>query len=56
MDVPIVGIGGINKGNLLDVLHAGADGVAVVSAIMAQKDIKAATHELKVMILNDRRA
>ena len=56
VDVPIVGIGGINKGNLLDVLHAGADGVAVVSAIMAQKDIKAATHELKVMILNDRRA
>ncbi len=56
VDVPVVGIGGINKGNLLDVLHAGADGVAVVSAIMAQKDIKAATHELKVMILNDRRA
>ncbi len=56
VDVPVVGIGGINKGNLLDVLHAGADGVAVVSAIMAQKDIKAATHELKVLILNDRRA
>ncbi len=56
VDVPIVGIGGINRGNLLDVIHAGADGVAVVSAIMAQKDIKAAAHELKVMILNDRRA
>lgn len=56
VDVPIVGIGGINKGNLLDVIHAGADGVAVVSAIMAQKDIRAATHELKVMILNDRRS
>lgn len=55
VDVPIVGIGGINRGNLLDVIHAGADGVAVVSAIMAQKDIKVAAHELKVMILNDRR-
>lgn len=56
VDIPIVGIGGINRGNLLDVIHAGADGVAVVSAIMAQKDIRAAAHELKVMILNDRRA
>lgn len=55
VDVPVVGIGGINKGNALDVMHAGADGVAVVSAIMAKPDIKAAAHELKVLILNDRR-
>lgn len=55
VDVPVVGIGGINAGNLLDVIHAGADGVAVVSAIMSKPDIKKAAHELKVMILNDRR-
>lgn len=55
VDVPVVAIGGINKGNILDVMHAGADGAAVVSAIMAKDDIKAAAHELKVMILNDRR-
>lgn len=55
VDVPIVGIGGLNKGNILDVIHAGADGVAVVSAIMAKPNIQAAAHELKVMILNDRR-
>ena len=48
-------IGGINRGNILDVIHAGADGAAVVSAIMAQPDIKGAAHELKTMILNDRR-
>jgi len=53
--VPIVAIGGINRGNILEVFRAGADGAAVVSAIMAQPDIKAATHELKTMILNDRR-
>ena len=41
--------------NILDVIHAGADGAAVVSAIMAQPDIKEAAHELKTMILNDRR-
>lgn len=55
VDVPIVAIGGINKGNILDVIHVGADGAAVVSAIMAKEDIKAAAHELKVLILNDRR-
>jgi thiamine-phosphate pyrophosphorylase len=55
VDVPVVAIGGINRGNILDVMRAGADGAAVVSAIMAQKDIQAAAHELKVMILNDRR-
>ena len=55
VDVPVVAIGGINRGNILDVMRAGADGAAVVSAIMAKDDIKAAAHELKVMILNDRR-
>ena len=55
VDVPVVAIGGINKGNILDVMRAGADGAAVVSAIMAKEDIKSAAHELKVMILNDRR-
>lgn len=55
VDVPVVAIGGINKGNILDVMHVGADGAAVVSAIMAKEDIRAAAHELKVMILNDRR-
>ncbi|ART75639.1 thiamine-phosphate diphosphorylase [Sutcliffiella horikoshii] len=33
LTVPIVGIGGIDAGNALDVLEAGADGVAVISAI-----------------------
>ncbi|AGI47620.1 thiamine-phosphate pyrophosphorylase [Thermoplasmatales archaeon BRNA1] len=50
--VPIVAIGGINRGNILDVLAAGADCPAVVSAIMAQPDIRAAAHELKAMVLN----
>ncbi len=54
-EIPLVAIGGINRGNILDVLRAGADGAAVVSAIMAQPDIRGAAHELKTMILNDRR-
>jgi thiamine-phosphate pyrophosphorylase len=55
VDVPVVAIGGINKGNITEVIRAGADGAAVVSAIMAKPDIKAAAHELKVMILNEKR-
>ncbi len=51
-EVPIVAIGGINRGNLEHVMEAGADCIAVISAIMAQKDIKAAAKELKTMVLN----
>ena len=51
-EVPIVAIGGINRGNLEHVLEAGADCIAVVSAIMAQPDKKAAAKELKTMVLN----
>lgn len=55
VDVPVVAIGGINMGNIRDVIRAGADGAAVVSAIMTKPDIKAAAHELKVMVLNEKR-
>ncbi len=55
VDVPVVAIGGINRGNIVHVMRAGADGAAVVSAVMAQEDIRAAAHELKVLILNERR-
>ena len=37
--LPIVGIGGINLGNCRSVIHAGADGVAVVTAITMSDDI-----------------
>ena len=51
-EVPVVAIGGINRGNLEHVLEAGADCIAVVSAIMAQPDKRAAAKELKTMVLN----
>jgi thiamine-phosphate diphosphorylase len=34
-DLPLVGIGGINRHNAAEVMAAGADGVAVISAILA---------------------
>lgn len=43
----IVVIGGINKGNAGRFKPMGIDGLAVVSAIIAQSDIKAAAAELK---------
>ena len=44
--IPIVAIGGINAGNIRQVIAAGADCVAVVSAILAAPDPKAAIAEL----------
>jgi len=49
--VPLVGIGGITADNAPTVLAAGADGVAVISAICAAPDPEAATHRLLARIL-----
>lgn len=46
VSIPVVAIGGINKGNILDLKGTNVDGVAVVSAIFAAKDIKSETEEL----------
>ena len=45
-DLPLVAIGGIHSGNAGDVLRAGADGLAVVSAICTADDPAAAAREL----------
>ncbi|MCL2149058.1 MAG: thiamine phosphate synthase, partial [Methanomassiliicoccaceae archaeon] len=54
VDIPVMAIGGINRGNVQDVIRAGADGVAVASAVVSQKDVSAAAHELRDMILKVR--
>lgn len=54
VDVPVVAIGGINRGNIQDVIRAGADAAAVVSAVVAQDDPRAAAHELRDLILKVR--
>ncbi|MCK4274489.1 MAG: thiamine phosphate synthase [Dehalococcoidales bacterium] len=46
VDLPIVAIGGINKSNLREVLKAGADSAAVISAVMGAADIEEATKQL----------
>ena len=45
-DIPVVAIGGISRDNILELRDCGLDGVAVVSALFAQADVKAAAEEL----------
>ncbi len=53
--LPIIAIGGINQFNARDVIQAGADGIAVISAIVSAKDIAAATLELKTIVQDERK-
>ena len=46
VDLPLVGIGGLNANNADAVIKNGADGVAVVSAIVGADDPEAATRDL----------
>lgn len=54
VDIPLVAIGGINQGNIQSVIKAGADCAAVVSAVVAQDDVKKAAHDLRDLILKAR--
>ena len=49
VDVPIVAIGGINRGNILRLAGSGVDGVALVSAIFSAEDIEGACRELRAL-------
>jgi thiamine-phosphate pyrophosphorylase len=46
VSIPIVAIGGINRDNVGEVMAAGADSAAVISAVLAQRDIESATRQL----------
>jgi thiamine-phosphate pyrophosphorylase len=46
VSVPVVGIGGINESNIDQVLAAGADAVAVISAVIAADDVREAAARL----------
>ena len=47
VDIPVIGIGGIDAGNAAPVIEAGATGVAALSAITAAEDPEAATAALR---------
>lgn len=47
VSIPVIAIGGISVNNVSQLKETGICGIAVISAIFAQKDITAATKELK---------
>ncbi|MDD6771838.1 MAG: thiamine phosphate synthase [Inconstantimicrobium porci] len=47
VSIPVVAIGGISHDNILELKGTGVDGVAVISALFAQKDIRKATEDLR---------
>ena len=47
VSIPVIAIGGISRENVGAVIGAGADGVAVISAVVGQPDITAAARDLK---------
>lgn len=49
VNIPVVAIGGIKKDNIVMLAGSRIDGVAVVSAIFAQSDIKKAAQEMSLL-------
>lgn len=41
VSIPIIAIGGINLSNAEEVIHAGADGLCAISAVVTRQDVKA---------------
>ena len=54
VSVPVVAIGGINEDNVAEVINAGADAVAVVSAVLGANDVKEASRRLAARIGGER--
>ena len=54
ISIPVIGIGGIQKENIREVLVAGADGVAVISAIINSDDIAKTAQEFKSLIRHNK--
>lgn len=50
--MPVFAIGGIQNNNIKCVMNAGADGVAIISAIIGAKDAGKAAREIKFRIQN----
>lgn len=52
--IPLVAIGGIHAGNAREVIQAGADGIAVVSAIVAVESPMDAAKQLRQLVEGER--
>jgi thiamine-phosphate pyrophosphorylase len=52
--LPLIAIGGIHRQNVNSVIQAGADGAAVISAIVAANDISKAASQIRSAILREK--
>jgi thiamine-phosphate pyrophosphorylase len=50
LSLPVIAIGGINRENIPDIIHAGAHGVAVISAVCCSEDPVWAVKKLKEVL------
>ena len=50
VEIPVVAIGGIQEHNIMELTGCGVHGVAVISALFAQPDIRLATQRLKALV------
>ncbi len=46
VSIPVVAIGGINMDNISEVMAAGADSIAVISAVLSKNNVEAATRQM----------
>lgn len=49
--LPVIAIGGVNAGNVTEVVAAGADGVAVISAVLGADDVEAAARSMRELVI-----
>ena len=49
--IPVIGIGGIGPANAAAVVRAGADGCAVISAVLAEPEMAAAARSLREIVV-----
>lgn len=55
VSIPVIAIGGIGPGNAEEVIGAGADGVAVISAVVSAPDIAGAASHLRDLVVRAKR-
>lgn len=55
VSLPVIAIGGITRHNVREVIAAGADGIAVISAVVGSPDIAGAVRELRALVSTARK-
>jgi thiamine-phosphate pyrophosphorylase len=56
VSLPLLAIGGIRRGNVEEVIAAGADGIAVISAVVNATDITEAARDLKALVRKSKKS